>query len=247
MDNKITLAYLYPDILNLHGDKGNVLAFKRVAGILGLDIEIIRIDNLNEKLDFSKYDIVLLSPGELKVMESITKNFNDYKEDIDKFIEDEKYFITIGTTGSILSKEIIFEDKRKIKGLNYFDMIAKERSFIYGDDILFKTNIEKNPMEICACQIDCIDINYTGEVTPFGEVIYGSGNDSTNKEGARYKNLIYTNALGPVFIKNPWLTKEILLDIASKKGIPVLNSNTDFSLEENSMNAIKEFINKKVK
>ena len=36
-------------------------------------------------------------------------------------------------------------------------------------------------------------------------------------EGARYKNLIYTNCLGPVFMKNPWWTEDIIRRIVMQK------------------------------
>ena len=36
-------------------------------------------------------------------------------------------------------------------------------------------------------------------------------------EGARCGNLIFTNCLGPVFVKNPWWTEDILRDIVLQK------------------------------
>ena len=34
MNNEINLAWMYPDILNLHGERGNAQAFKHVADLL---------------------------------------------------------------------------------------------------------------------------------------------------------------------------------------------------------------------
>jgi len=245
MGKEINLAYLYPDILNLHGDRGNVLAFEKIAKEMGIELNTIRIDSPKEKLDFDKFDIIILSPGELKVMDTIIETLNNQREEFEKYVNDNKYFFAIGTTGSILAKNIELENGEIKEGLNVFDMTAKERSWIYGDDLTFNTNINGINMEIISTQINSVDIKFNGDTKPFGQVTYGLGNDKEHKEGARKNNLIYTNALGPVFIKNPWLTTEILLDIANKKGIEVKNKLLDFSLEEASKETIKDFISKK--
>lgn len=124
-------------------------------------------------------------------------------------------------------------------------MTAEERSSIYGDDLTFNADINGQEMEIISCQINSINMKFNTDITPFGRVTYGYGNDSEHKEGARRNNLIYTNALGPVFIKNPWMTQEIIIDIADKKGIDVENKDLDFSLEIASKETIKDFISKK--
>ena len=245
MGKEINLAYLYPDILNLHGDRGNVLAFEKIAGEMGIELITTRVDSISEKIDFDKFDIILLSPGELKVMDTIVDAFNKQRDELEKYIEDNKYLFTIGTTGAILAKDIVLENGNKKEGLGIFDMTAEERSSIYGDDLTFNADINGQEMEIISCQINSINIKFNTDITPFGNVTYGFGNDSEHKEGARRNNLIYTNALGPVFIKNPWMTQEIIIDIAGKKGIDVKNKDLDFSLEIASKETIKDFISKK--
>ena len=88
------------------------------------------------------------------------------------------------------------------------------------------------------------DVNDTQAL---GNVKYGYGNNGTSKEGAGVKNLIFTNTLGPVFVKNPWWAEAILSDIAKVKGfetneIPVEH----FEIEIKSFNSIKELTEKKI-
>ena len=59
---------------------------------------------------------------------------------------------------------------------------------------------------------------------PLGTTIYGMGNNNSGNEGARWNNLIYTNCLGPLFVKNPWFAEAILKDILQQKGAPCENS-----------------------
>ena len=81
---------------------------------------------------------------------------------------------------------------------------------------------------------------------PLGTINYGYGNNGEGEEGAVYKNLIFTNALGPVFIKNPWWAEKILSDIAERKKyktnqIPI----GEYEIEVKSFNSCKDFIEKK--
>lgn len=33
-------AWLFPDILFLHGERGNIMALERIAGLLGIDLAV---------------------------------------------------------------------------------------------------------------------------------------------------------------------------------------------------------------
>lgn len=42
MADKITVLWLYPDILNLHGDRGNLMALERIGKLMELPVEVRR-------------------------------------------------------------------------------------------------------------------------------------------------------------------------------------------------------------
>ena len=66
MNKTIYVAWMYPDVLNLHGERGNAKAFELISKQMGVKLEIDRIDNIDEIIDFDKYDILLFNAGELK-------------------------------------------------------------------------------------------------------------------------------------------------------------------------------------
>lgn len=243
MKKNIKLAYLFPDILNLHGDRGNVLAFERVAKDMGIPFETVRVDNPDEELNIKDYDIILFSPGEIKSVESLVEKIGKYREDFEEYINENKYLIVTGTTVTLFGGDVIrIDNKPAFNGLGLFDFSSKERQWVYGDDIIFTTNINGKDMEITACQIQMVDIELKNEDKEFGKVKYGMGNNNSGVEGIRKNNAILTNALGPVFVKNPWFAKEILKEIADKKGIEYSEENLDFSLEIASKETLDEFI-----
>jgi len=239
MNKTIKVAWMYPDLLNLHGERGNAASFELIAKKLKVDLKTDRIEDLEEHVNFKDYDILLFNAGELKVIEAISNKLKEQIEDIKEFIEDKKIIFVTGTTGALFANNINRKDGTNFTGLKLLDMDITERKMVLGDDLLYKTN----NMEIMSSQIQMIDIKLNN-VKPFGKIKYGYGNNGNDYEGARYKNLIFTNALGPVLVKNPWLTEYLIKEACNNKKIKV-NTKVKYDLEKKSLKSAKEFIKTK--
>ena len=59
----LRLAYLYPRLLNLYSDRGNVEALRRRCAWRGLRLEVLDVD-LGECPDFNSFDLVFIGGGE---------------------------------------------------------------------------------------------------------------------------------------------------------------------------------------
>ena len=243
MNNEINLAWMYPDILNLHGERGNAQCFKYVSDLLGVKINIDRIDNIEETLDFDKYDILLFNTGELKVVPTMLEFLMPQLESIKKYINEGKYLITTGTTSSFLGKQITLLDGKTFEGLKIFNVDFTEREMVIGDDIYYTLDDET---EIVGSQIQMVDVTINDE-KPLGNIKYGYGNIGNNFEGVKKENVIFTNCLGPVFVKNPWFAEKIIRDICNKKEIEISEDvKPNYEIELKSLEATKEFIQKKI-
>lgn len=245
MNNELNILWMYPDILNLHGDRGNLMAFERIGNLLDVKVNINKVESYNDEINFEDNDILFFNVGEIKVMPTIIETLKKYSEPLQKFIDDNKTIVLIGASGCIMAKKTIRKNE-EFEGLGYLDIDLIERENIYGDDILFTLN--ENNMEIVGCQIKMLDTILHSDIS-LGTLAYGSGNNGFNEktEGAKYKNIIYTNALGPVFVKNPWYTELIIKNALKNKNIDIEKSLTDedFDIELNSLKSIKKFIDQK--
>lgn len=241
MNKIVKIAWMYPDLLNLHGERGNAAAFEMMSEKLKIKLEIYRIDDLEKEINFDDYDILLFNAGELKVIENISEKLKDSLTSLKKYINNKKIIFVTGTTGALFAKEIYRKDGSQFDGLGLLDMSVKERKMVLGDDLFYKAN----NMEIMSSQIQMIDITLN-KAKPFGKVKYGYGNIGKEDEGARYKNLIFTNSLGPVLVKNPWLT-EYLITLACKNKKINIKVKPKNDLEKKSLKSCKEFIKLKEK
>ena len=241
MNKTIYVAWMYPDVLNLHGERGNAKAFELISKQMGVKLEIDRIDNIDEIINFDKYDILLFNAGELKSIKAISESLEKQIKELKKYIKDNKVIFVTGTTGALFADTIERLDGTYFSGLNVLNMDIKERNMVLGDDLYYSFN----KMEIMGSQIQMIDI-LLKDAKELAKVKYGYGNNGENVEGAKYKNVIFTNALGPVLVKNPWLC-EYLIELALKnKDIKVKTKKVNYDLELKSLGSCKEFIDKKV-
>ena len=141
----------------------------------------------------------------------------------------------------MFGKTITREDGSVINGLGYLDMEAKERKYVWGDDLHFR--LHDVDMELAGSQIQMADVDVKN---PLGTTIYGMGNNNTGAEGARWKNLIYTNCMGPLFVKNPWFGEYILKGIMQAKGEEI-SAEGNYPIAKASFDATLKFINEKPK
>ena len=73
-DMKLTIGHLYPDLLNLYGDRGNIACLMKRCIWRGIEAETIEF-NTGDQIDFSKLDIVLLGGGSEGNRQSCVKVF----------------------------------------------------------------------------------------------------------------------------------------------------------------------------
>lgn len=237
--DKITVGWMYPSLLNLHGERGSVQALVEIGKKMDIDVEILRIEDFDDPIPFEKLDLMVFLPGEIATFPYLIPALQT--PELRNYLENGGYLLALGTTGLMFGKSITREDGSQIKGLGYLDMTAKERKFVWGDDLYFRAN--EMGMKLAGSQIQMADVDAKN---PLGTTIYGRGNNDTGSEGARWNNLIYTNCLGPFLVKNPWFAEYIFNEILLKKGISQRNKVT-FSIQQNAFQSTVEFIKTKIK
>ena len=238
---KITVGWMYPDLLNLHGERGSLQGLIAIGANLGLDVEVRRIENFDEPIPFDELDILMFLPGEITTFKYLVPAMQRQMEELKAYVEKGGYILGIGTSGMMFGKEVKREDGTVQEGLGLLDMTATERHLVWGDDLILRVKDTRH--EMIGCQNMMADVQTT---QPFGKVIYGYGNNGGTDEGARYKNVIYTNCIGPVLVKNPWFTEDILKDICLNKFLG-LQKKKPYKLACDSFDSAEEFVLSKKK
>ena len=111
---ELTICHLYPDLLNVYGDVGNVLILKHRAALRGIDVNIINC-SLGENLDKDNIDIIFFGGGQDYEQSIVSKDLNEIKkEGITSYIEDGKVFLAICGGYQLLGKYYTAPNSEKI-------------------------------------------------------------------------------------------------------------------------------------
>lgn len=237
--DKITVGWMYPNLLNLHGERGSVQALVAVGKQLGIDVQVRRIEDFDDPIPFEELDMLIFLPGEIVIFNHLIPALQN--TGLKDYLEKGGYLLAIGTSGLMFGKTVTREDGSTIDGLGLLDMEATEQKYVWGDDLHIRIN--KTGMELVGSQIQMADVVAKN---PLATTIYGMGNHNNGAEGARWKNLIYTNCLGPLFVKNPWFAEQILKDICKEKGIQI-SAEGNYPIAKASFDATLKFIQEKPK
>lgn len=246
--SKFRIAWMFPDTLFLHGERGNVLALKRFAEIAGLDSEVVKIDFDSKGFDPMDYQVMFFAPGEISSFPAVIEWLDAYRDKIREYIESGRVMIVTGTSVGIFGKEIKRDNGETIQGLDLIDIGFNENKAVYGDDLYYSATYNCKDFEIIGNQIQMGDIDL-GTAEAFGHVIYGYGNCGKDlNEGIKLNNSVFTNTLGPMLVCNPRITAEIIKVAAASSGLKADESaldNYDDSLERKSFETKKKFTENK--
>lgn len=235
------VLWLYPDVLNIHGGRGDIMGLLHICNMLDIPVEIERWDTLRNDIPWEWPDLIFINSGELKCVEDVVKSLERQRAGLDQFIEKGKYMIAIASSGAILAESTEKLDGSIVKGLGLLGMKWKERESVWGDDIWFKT---EDGFDVIGNQIQVADVHLNPGQKPLGQIVYGRGNDGTGEEGARTGNVLFTSCLGPFVTKNPEYVATLLKGAASDAGLKVTGeiTDSDIEIEKKSAEYIKNFM-----
>lgn len=210
---KLTIGHLYPDLLNLYGDRGNIQCLMKRCQWRGIEAETISFE-LNDRIDFSGLDIVLLGGGSDREQMIVCEKLKEIQEDFKKYVELNGVVIAICGGYQLLGK-YYKTDQGMINGLDLVDMYTEQGDGRLIDNIVLKSELFDMPIVGFENHggRTCIKEN-----RPLGKVLSGAGNDGVSGyEGVIYKNVIGTYLHGPLLPKNPQLADWLILRALQKK------------------------------
>ena len=209
---KLTIGHLYPDLLNLYGDRGNIQCFRKRLEWRGMEAEIIPFLS-GDTIDFSKLDIVLLGGGSDREQELVCGQLQNIRKDFQAFVENDGVVLAVCGGFQLLGNYYKTETKT-IEGLGILDITTE-----WAPERLIRNIVLNSPL------FDTPVVGFEnhggrthiGTHTPFGKVFYGLGNTGkSGYEGVVYKNVIATYLHGPLLPKNPHVC-DYLLERALKR------------------------------
>ncbi|WOO86736.1 glutamine amidotransferase [Mollicutes bacterium LVI A0039] len=212
---QINICHLYPDLLNVYGDVGNILILKDRLLKRGIEVNVLNVST-NEPFNAEEYDIVLLGGGQDNEQTIVSDDLFKKRVELQKYIEDEKVLLAICGGYQLLGEYYIGANGERIEGLDLIDIVTES-----GNDRFIGNTISKEA--ITGDYIVGFE-NHSGRtilgdnVQPMAEVVVGFGNNGQDKTcGCIYKNTFGTYFHGSFLAKNNKMADELIKRALEKK------------------------------
>jgi lipid II isoglutaminyl synthase (glutamine-hydrolysing) len=211
----INIFHMYPDLLNLYGDIGNVICLKKRCEWRGINVNVVNF-SLNHEEDINDADIIFMGGGSDRGQSIVYSHFLKFKNVVSDAIEDGSVFLAICGGYQLLGDSYIDADGNKIPGLGVFDYTTESEEGRLIGNVVIKNRLGLKPDTIVGFE------NHGGrtyhDYSALGSVVLGNGNNGKDGyEGMIYKNCIGTYLHGPVLPKNPHLADHIILSALKRR------------------------------
>ena len=242
-EKSIKILYLYPDMLELYGDYGNIQVLKYRIESRGYKAIIDRYSIGDDAPNFNDYDIVFAGGGADNEQSILAEDLVKYKDNIKDAVNNGVFFLLICGAYQLFGKYYKGVEGNIIPGLEVFDYYTvanPDRKKRCIGNIVIETKMG-NVIGFENHGGQTFDISNS-----FGNVLFGNGNKfGDSEEGFFENNVIATYLHGPLLSKNPELCDYIIkycLDRKYNENIELepLNDKFENSCREQLLNRFLE-------
>lgn len=212
---KINIAHLYPKLLNIYGDWGNVLTIKRRCEWRGIEVNIDSID-INDAINTKRYDFYFLGGGQDQQQVTVSSELQKHKTELLNARDENAVFLAICGGYQLLGHYYQPHNAPKLLGIGLLDACAE------AGDKRFIGNVTANcdfiePQSLVGFENHSGLTYIQNETKPLAKISAGNGNNGADKtEGAHFANVFGTYLHGSLLPKNVHFA-DYLISLALEK------------------------------
>ena len=198
----LTLGHLYPDQLNLYGDRGNILTLRRRCQLRGIELRVVEL-GIGDALAPDEYDMLFIGGGQDKEQTPVAQDLHEMKGiGLWAAIEDDMPVLAVCGGYQLLAHYYRPARGPDMRGLGVFDAWTIHKGAqtprCTGD-----VAISWNGSTLVGFE-NHGGRTFLGTAIPLGKVLKGCGNNAEDhSEGAVYRNAYGTYMHGSLLPKNP--------------------------------------------
>lgn len=208
MKRTIRILRLYPELLDLYGDGGNILVLKRRLEAMGHDVLCDSLE-LSDQKELERYDLITVGAGKTRNLAAAMRDFSTSSGALKAAVEAGRMVLATGT-GMLLLGQGLHVGEEWISGVGLFDYEGTETGQVAVSDCIVRMTGLTTPLYGFVNQT--VSISYPCRPNLFAVESGAAGFDGA--EGQLQGNCLATSLLGPLLVKNPalcrWLLERLL-------------------------------------
>lgn len=212
-DLKISITHLYPKLLNLYGDIGNVITLKKRCEWRNIQVDFSEV-NIGDVIPES--DLYFIGGGQDKQQIDVAEELFKNKDFLVSQRDKGAVFLGICGGYQLFGHYYLPHSGEKLLGISLLDAytVAGKKRFI--GNVTAKLDYLK-PDTLVGFENHSGLTYIEGDTKPLASVVVGNGNNGVDRfEGARYMNVFGTYLHGSFLPKNPHFA-DYLIELALQK------------------------------
>jgi CobQ-like glutamine amidotransferase family enzyme len=222
----LRIGHLYPDLMSIYGDRGNVLALTQRAKWRGIDVET-RAFTAGQPWDAEWADVYFFGGGQDIGQDIVGADLQgEHGDQLQRSIAGGAAVFSVCGGYQLLGREYVPELGEPIPGLGAMDITTRAGKVRFVGNLLAETD---DGRMLIGFENHSGYTTLGSKATPLGRVIAGHGNNGADKtEGAVQGKLIGCYLHGSALPKNPWLADRLIgWGLARRFGNVTLDSLDD--------------------
>jgi len=208
MSARLKIASMYPELLNLYGDCGNVAVLKKRCEWRGIEAEVADVRHDAGAAAFGDVDIVLIGGAGDREQGIACELLRRGSRELRAFAEDGGVVLAVCAGMQMLGRSYATSEG-EVEGLGLLDLWTEHAEERVVGNVLLETKVCEEPVVGYANHAGRTYLGAGAE--PFGRVLHGLGNDGTKgAEGCLWRNVLGTYLHGPLLPKNPGVADWLL-------------------------------------
>ena len=231
----LRLAHLYPSLLNVAGDGGNVMAVERRSAWRGIPTEVVPVE-VGDYPDLTEFDVIFFQGGQDVEMAVAASDLERKTPALQAAAEAGVVFLAVCAGLQLLGHRYIPSAGPVMKGAGILDLETRGGSQRFMQHAACQVTLGGQTQTVVGFENHSGLTKLGANLRPFGLVVAGAGNNGEDgTEGAVQNNVLATYMHGPVLPKNPWLTDQIIrIALERRVGGPVELAPLDDAFEQNA-------------
>lgn len=250
---KLNICHLYPDLMNIYGDDGNITCLTKRAEWRGIEVEVTQV-TIGDKINPEKYDIYFFGGGQDQQQNAVAEDLKKTNGRLLKKAVGERAVVFSVCGGyQLLGHYYQPHVGDKLLGIGLLDIytIAGSKRMIGNIVVELNKELEEEIQSTYNNQGLSLQIigfeNHSGQTflgaktEPLGRVVVGNGNNGEDKtEGAFFGAVFGCYLHGSVLPKNPHFADFLIETALKRKYGRVKLENLDDKIEWAAHQAAKK-------
>ncbi len=212
---KLQILHLYPELLNLYGDSGNILVLRKRLEWRHLGCTVHEV-HMGERASLTGIDLVFIGGGSDREQRIVCDELQRQRSELAAFVEDGGVLLAVCGGYQLLGHSYLMGNE-EVRGLSLVDLYTDRGSPRLIGNVVVESRIAPQP--IVGYENHGGRTHLGARVEPLGRVLFGNGNDGkSGQEGCLYRNVVGTYVHGPLLPKNPGVADWLLSQALERRG-----------------------------